>query len=602
MGTNEKDEIESKVAGNDAMDVDCAEVGEKAPLGQEGAQADNSHKMEVDEERPPVSYDENLEGKKEEGKDSVEIETGDGKNQDVNYSVDEDGGKAEAEPLLDSVPNQSPEEKGSDEAPLSNITNQSPEEKGSDEVPLSNVSKNGGSPSLESQMEGSVLPEERDKKPSESSNVGAKKEDSAKHESDKDENTVKLGNDADRLEAPVPNGIRKEELSNELNSWSDSKEEESKREVEIAKVVEPKRELSVTRLVVHEVTKREPTSEVKERLGKPDFDRVAETDVRAPLPVRSFLGNPDVDGYESGTEEEQREFSHELDVFYKERDIDFRPPKFYQEQLNLLKLWRWVIKLGGYEQVTSCKLWRQIGEAFRPPKTCTTVSWTFRGFYEKTLLAYEKQKFARGELPEIDRSVTDSMVPGSQVAVGQSSGSGRARRDSAARAMQGWHSLRVSNNGEVGDPIVKDKNCMSLGKRERQLKSIASLKRPKQSPVENVVKVGHLKSPKPQSETMVVDAGPPADWVKINVHRTKDCYEVYALVPGLLREEVRVQSDPAGRLVISGQPEQLDNPWGITPFKKIVSLPTRIDPHQTSAVVTLHGQLFVRVPFEQSDN
>ncbi|KAF5195872.1 At-rich interactive domain-containing protein [Thalictrum thalictroides] len=64
---------------------------------------------------------------------------------------------------------------------------------------------------------------------------------------------------------------------------------------------------------------------------------------------------------------------------------------------------------------------------------------------------------------------------------------------------------------------------------------------------------------------------------------------------------VRVQSDPAGRLVISGEPEQPDNPWGVTPFQKVISLPSRIDPHQTSAVVTLHGQLFVRVPFEQAD-
>jgi len=68
----------------------------------------------------------------------------------------------------------------------------------------------------------------------------------------------------------------------------------------------------------------------------------------------------------------------------------------------------------------------------------------------------------------------------------------------------------------------------------------------------------------------VVDIGPPADWVKINVLRTKECFEVYALVPGLLREEVRVQSDPAGRLVISGEPEHPDNPWGVTPFKKVM--------------------------------
>lgn len=119
--------------------------------------------------------------------------------------------------------------------------------------------------------------------------------------------------------------------------------------------------------------------------------------------------------------------------------------------------------------------------------------------------------------------------------------------------------------------------------------------------MEHAIKVSHKKVLKPQVEAMVVDVGQPADWVKINVKRTKDCFEVYALVPGLLREEVHVQSDPAGRLIISGEPEQPDNPWGVGPFKKVVTLPSRIDPHQTSAVVTLHGQLFVRAPFEQSD-
>ena len=33
--------------------------------------------------------------------------------------------------------------------------------------------------------------------------------------------------------------------------------------------------------------------------------------------------------------------------------------------------------------------------------------------------------------------------------------------------------------------------------------------------------------------------------------------------------QVHVQSDPAGRLVVSGQPEQPDNPWGVTAFKKV---------------------------------
>ncbi|KAM0929892.1 hypothetical protein ACQ4PT_001312 [Festuca glaucescens] len=177
----------------------------------------------------------------------------------------------------------------------------------------------------------------------------------------------------------------------------------------------------------------------------------------------SFMFDYTSGGDDSGTEEEQAEFIKELERFYTTKLMEFKAPKFYGEGLNCLKLWRQVTGLGGYDQVTSCKLWRQVGESFKPPKTCTTVSWTFRNFYEK-----------------------------------------------------------------------------------------------------------------------------------------KDCYEVYALVPGLLREEVHVQSDPAGRLIVTGEPEQLDNPWGVTPFKKVISLPSRIDPHQTSAVVTLHGQLFVRAPFEQS--
>ncbi|XP_070028775.1 AT-rich interactive domain-containing protein 6-like isoform X2 [Nicotiana sylvestris] len=307
-------------------------------------------------------------------------------------------------------------------------------------------------------------------------------------------------------------------------------------------------------------------NKIKDELLKPELD--VEHDIDVKTPGKTFLLdiNP-MGGDESGTEEEQAAFMKGLETFHKERCLEFKAPRFYGEPLNCLKLWRAVIRLGGYEQVTSCKLWRQVGESFKPPKTCTTVSWTFRCFYEKG---------------------------------NQASGSGRARRDAAARAMQGWHSQRLLGNGEVGDPIIKEKSTVSMPKREKQLKSIG-LKRKKPSPMEQVAKVTCMKVSKPHLETMVADIGPPADWVKINVQRTKDCYEVYALVPGLLREEVRVQSDPAGRLVISGQPEQLDNPWGVAPFKKVVSLPSRIDPHQTSAVVTLHGQLFVRVPFEQSN-
>ncbi|XP_020109026.1 AT-rich interactive domain-containing protein 3-like [Ananas comosus] len=316
--------------------------------------------------------------------------------------------------------------------------------------------------------------------------------------------------------------------------------------------------------------------------------------------THSFTFEHFLDGEDSGSEEEQSAFMRELENFFKERSMEFKPPKFYGEGLNCLKLWRQVTRLGGYDQVTSCKLWRQVGESFKPPKTCTTVSWTFRGFYEKALLEYEKHKIQTGELQVPAPNLTNPIGIDTKVGVDQSSGSGRARRDAAARAMQGWHSQRLLGNGEVADPIIKDKSSVSFLKRDKNLKSSGSPKRKKASSLERSDKVARAKADKQQVDSMVVDIGPPADWVKINVRKTKDCFEVYALVPGLLREEVQVQSDPAGRLIISGEPEQPDNPWGITPFKKVVNLPSRIDPHQTSAVVTLHGQLFVRAPFEQS--
>ncbi|XP_047323364.1 AT-rich interactive domain-containing protein 6-like isoform X2 [Impatiens glandulifera] len=394
-----------------------------------------------------------------------------------------------------------------------------------------------------------------------------------------DVNGKTVSDGAPERDSVIPIATKEEALSNDQDD--EVKEEESNRTV------------SGTELLA--------TGEMEYEFSEQNKDALEHNDeIRSS--GKSFLLPADcVDADESGSEEEQTEFMKELETFHKERCLEFKPPKFYGEPLNCLKLWRAVIRLGGYEQVTSCKLWRQVGESFKPPKTCTTVSWTFRCFYEKALLEYEKFKLQCGELPFSDGHYGDAPTVGNQVSVNQASGSGRARRDSAARAMQGWHSQRLLGNGEVGDPIIKDKNSTPLPRREKQIKSIGLLKRKKSSPVDRSLKVARLKSSKPQVDSLVVDIGPPADWVKVNVHKTKDCFEVYALVPGLLREEVRVQSDPAGRLVISGQPEQLDNPWGVTPFKKVVTLPSRIDPHQTSAVVTLQGQLFVRVPFEPSD-
>ncbi|CAN8240194.1 unnamed protein product [Cochlearia groenlandica] len=297
---------------------------------------------------------------------------------------------------------------------------------------------------------------------------------------------------------------------------------------------------------------------------------------------------------EAGTPEDQVAFIKEVEAFYKENFLEFKAPKFYGQPLNCLKLWRAVIKLGGYDVVTTSKLWRQVGESFHPPKTCTTVSWTFRIFYEKALLEFEKYLRLNGAINLPGSVSLPSAGLEKEASSHQGSGSGRARRDAAARAMQGWHAQRLLGSGEANEPSVKDKGLISTPK-QKNLKNIGVQKQKTPTGMDLVLSHETCK----QSTAEIIDVGPPADWVKISVRETKDCFEIYALVPGLLREEVRVQSDPSGRLVIAGQPEQLDNPWGITPFKKIVNFPARIDSLHTSAVVSLHGRLFVRVPFEQ---
>ncbi|KAE9586652.1 hypothetical protein Lal_00004489 [Lupinus albus] len=347
--------------------------------------------------------------------------------------------------------------------------------------------------------------------------------------------------------------------------------------------------------------------------GTVDDDNKNDDSILTPLPlqtitqnnhpktkeIKSVLNDSEMSEYdETGSPSEQEAFMKELQCFYRERSLEFKPPKFYGVPLNCLKLWRAVIKLGGYDIVTGSKLWRLVGESFHPPKTCTTVSWTFRIFYEKALLEYEKYKRETGELQLPVGSFHQPSSVEKETTVYQTPGSGRARRDAAARAMQGWHAQRLQY-GDVAEQVSKDKNFSPTTKREKNLKSIGVINKQRTlTGLEQAEKAANIDGDR-QLVTPVVDIGPPADWVKINVRETKDCFEVYALVPGLLREEVRVQSDPVGRVVITGHPEQVDNPWGITPFKKVVNLPARIDPLQTTAVVSLHGRLFVRVPFEQ---
>ncbi|KAG5571087.1 hypothetical protein H5410_060853 [Solanum commersonii] len=237
---------------------------------------------------------------------------------------------------------------------------------------------------------------------------------------------------------------------------------------------------------------------------------------------------------DEGSPEDQAAFIGKLGTFYREKAMELKLPKFYGHPLNCLKLWRFVIKLGGYDRVTGWKLWRQVGDSFNPPKTCTTIFWTFRGFYEKLLLPYERHMTQNRDL-QLPITAPPISWGGSGY---QISTSRRVVRDSVARCWLGWQEQHLLCYGEVAEPIVKDMNANNIPKRAKSLKNSG----------------------------------------KIN-----DSFEVYALVPGLLQDEV--QSDPVGRLVITGQPNKFDNLWGV------VTLPTIIDQLRTNANVTLHGCL-----------
>ncbi|XP_069148637.1 AT-rich interactive domain-containing protein 5-like [Solanum lycopersicum] len=112
----------------------------------------------------------------------------------------------------------------------------------------------------------------------------------------------------------------------------------------------------------------------------------------------------------------------------------------------------------------------------------------------------------------------------------QISASGRAVRDSAARCRLGWQEQHF-----LAEPNVKDGSSYNTPKRAKSQKTSGSHER--QNEEGQPMKAAKAKTSQPL-DVQVVDVGPPANWVKINIRQTNDSFEVYALVPGLLQEEV----------------------------------------------------------------
>ncbi|KAG5569046.1 hypothetical protein H5410_058812, partial [Solanum commersonii] len=54
---------------------------------------------------------------------------------------------------------------------------------------------------------------------------------------------------------------------------------------------------------------------------------------------------------DEGSHKDQAAFLGKLGIFYREKAMEFKPPRFYSHQLNCLKLWRYVIRLGSYDRL-----------------------------------------------------------------------------------------------------------------------------------------------------------------------------------------------------------------------------------------------------------
>ena len=94
---------------------------------------------------------------------------------------------------------------------------------------------------------------------------------------------------------------------------------------------------------------------------------------------------------EESEEQKSRRFNEDLIKFYNLQGKDsFKHPIVSGKNLDLYKLYKEVIRLGGYQAVLENKLWKDVVTILDLPPSCTSASFTVKRHYKKYLLAYEQ--------------------------------------------------------------------------------------------------------------------------------------------------------------------------------------------------------------------
>ncbi|CDH53812.1 at-rich interactive domain-containing protein 2 [Lichtheimia corymbifera JMRC:FSU:9682] len=91
---------------------------------------------------------------------------------------------------------------------------------------------------------------------------------------------------------------------------------------------------------------------------------------------------------------EYDQFMQQLRDFHESKGTPFQPePVLGGQKLDLLKIYQTVIKAGGYKKVTENRGWKQVGDPFDFPPTCTNSAYILKLVYTKNLLGWEEEHY-----------------------------------------------------------------------------------------------------------------------------------------------------------------------------------------------------------------
>ncbi|KAI8093857.1 uncharacterized protein BX664DRAFT_330754 [Halteromyces radiatus] len=90
---------------------------------------------------------------------------------------------------------------------------------------------------------------------------------------------------------------------------------------------------------------------------------------------------------------EYLQFVHDLKQFHISKGTTLQAePVLGGKKVDLYKLFQKVQEAGGFDQVTKNRTWKQIGDAFNFPPTCTNSAYILKGLYIRNLIGWEDEK------------------------------------------------------------------------------------------------------------------------------------------------------------------------------------------------------------------